>query len=343
MIELLTNPFTWTVLAVGFGAVGWGMAFYYRHRRVCQSPEQSMTVVARMFPDSVLIVDAGGRIIASSQPATDLFGYSDEEFRQLNVEALMPGEFAERHQRQRSEFLRGSPGKAMDNEIRCLSKSGEEIPAITRVRTFRLGRDIYGLVAVMDLRTFKSREQNLKALAERDPLTGVANRRLFDRDFHREWGRAMREQSSIAIVMVDVDSFKEYNDYHGHPGGDAALKTVAGILSGILQRSTDTLARYGGEEFIFLLPGISEEDAEMKARELCEAVESSNIPHGRSRVSRWVTVSVGVAAMVPCQGDQMQDLISRADAALYEAKSSGRNRVQTHSGVTSAESLPLEG
>jgi diguanylate cyclase (GGDEF)-like protein/PAS domain S-box-containing protein len=342
MFELLSHPFTWTVLAIAFGLSGWGMAFYCRYRRVCQSPTDSMAVIARMFPDSVLIADARGRIIASSQPATELFGYSEEEFRQLNVEALIPGEFAERHQRQRTEFLRGSPGKAMDNEIRCLSKSGEEIPAITRVRTFRLGREIYGLVAIMDLRTFKNREQNLKALAERDPLTGVANRRLFDRDFHREWGRAMREQSSIAIVMVDVDSFKDYNDYHGHPGGDAALKTVAGILSGILQRSTDTLARYGGEEFISLLPGISEEDAEMKARELCNMVESSNIPHGRSRVSRWVTVSVGVAAMVPRQGDLMQDLIAHADAALYAAKSSGRNRVQVYSRVDQPESLPLE-
>lgn len=339
MNDFLSNPVSWALMAAFVVITGWILVLYWRLRRVCQTPSESMAIIAQMFPDNVLIVDSSGRVVACSQPACEFFGYSARELEGLSVEALMPGEYASRHSQNRHKFMRGKPGKAMDNEIRCLGKQGEEIPAITRVRTFRLAGATYGLVAIQDLRTFKTREETLKALSERDPLTGVANRRLFDRDFHREWYRAVRNQSPVAVIMLDVDAFKEYNDYHGHPGGDACLQTIAGILSSIMRRSTDTLARYGGEEFVYLLPGIDEAEAARQAEELRQRVESANIPHGDSRASRWVTVSVGVAAMVPGQDDDMQDLISRADAALYRAKSGGRNRVRAWSELKECAAL----
>lgn len=339
MNELLTNPVGWVLIVILLGVSAWSLALYWRLRAVCRTPYESMSVIAQMFPDNVLIVNASGKVVACSQPACEFFGYRPGELEKLNVEALMPGEFADQHSRQRSDFMRGKPGKAMDNEILCVDKNGNEIPAITRVRTFNLSGDAYGLVAIQDLRTFKTREDSLRALSERDPLTGVANRRLFDRDYHREWYRAVRNQTPIAIVMVDVDAFKAYNDYHGHPGGDACLQTLAGILSSVLRRSTDTLARYGGEEFIYLLPGFGEAEAQSQAEELRTRLECANIPHGRSEVSRWVTVSAGVAAMTPGQQDNMQDLINRADAALYEAKSSGRNQVRAYSKLDSVAAL----
>lgn len=336
MTDFLTHSMTWTAAAIMFGLVGWSWILYLHFRRASQTPLDSMSFVVRLFPDNVLLVNTWGRIVASSQPAEAFFGYGPGEMSLLEVQRLIPGESFEEHRRQRKAFMEGNPGKIMTNEVRCVQKSGEVVPAIVRATSFNSAGESYRLVTIQDLRPFKSREQDLKTLSERDPLTGVANRRLFDRDYHREWHRALRNESPVAIIMVDVDAFKEYNDYHGHPGGDACLKTIAGSMSAVINRSTDTLARYGGEEFICLLPGIDESGAESKARELCKSIESANIPHGRSGVSRWVTASAGVAVAIPRQGEDMQSLISAADAALYRAKSSGRNSVQVYSGARSS-------
>ncbi|MGQ9426619.1 sensor domain-containing diguanylate cyclase [Gilvimarinus sp. F26214L] len=308
---------------------GWFVALN-RYRRRCCTPAQALSAVTGNFPDNVLIVNREGRIIAFSQPASEFFGYSPAELRGLDVEALIPKGAAETHRKGRRDFMRGRPGKAMDNEIVCINKDGEEIPAITRVRTFELGGELYGLAAILDLRSFRDREANLRALSERDPLTGLANRRRFDRDLHREWQRALRQARPLAIVMVDADSFKEYNDYHGHPGGDACLETLAGILSEVCKRAPDQVARYGGEEFICLLPETDTEGAAHVARQIRRRVEEANIPHGRSPVSPWVTVSVGAAAVIPTMDQDMGDLVKFADTALYAAKAAGRNGVSVY-------------
>lgn len=167
----------------------------------------------------------------------------------------------------------------------------------------------------------------LEQLALRDSLTQVANRRHFDQHLHEEWLRAQRGAYGLGLLMVDIDYFKQFNDLYGHQAGDDCLVRVAGVLGGFARRPGDLAARYGGEEFALVLPGIHEDDARYLAMELCRAVEQAGIVHQGSSVAPVLTISVGVAVMVPGDSMHFGELVMRADRALYDAKRFGRNRV----------------
>ena len=167
----------------------------------------------------------------------------------------------------------------------------------------------------------------LGRLSSEDALTQVANRREFDRRLAIEWGRARRDGTPLSLVMVDVDCFKNFNDHYGHQAGDACLQQIARCLRGIAQRPADLVARFGGEEFVVLLPATAEEDAAALAERMRAALIDLQIPHATSRVAPGVTASFGVAAMHPSGSTQPSTLVAAADAALYEAKEKGRNRV----------------
>ena len=166
----------------------------------------------------------------------------------------------------------------------------------------------------------------LEALSATDALTGIANRRRFDEVLQTEWIRAARVQQPLALAMVDVDHFKPYNDHYGHPAGDETLRQVASTLAATVCRTGDLVARYGGEEFAFIAPLTDSESAVAMAQKVCEAIQSLNLSHSQSPLG-YITVSVGVAVVVPHEDDSPQDLIARADWALYQAKNQGRNRV----------------
>jgi len=174
----------------------------------------------------------------------------------------------------------------------------------------------------------RSTQQQLKKIARIDALTSVSNRREFDLRLMSEWGRGARSEHSLALLMIDVDQFKQYNDRYGHLRGDDCLVKVAQVLSGCLQRAGDLVARYGGEEFVVLLPGVELEGA-MRVAEACRAaVFEARLAHDSSTVSPYVTVSVGVAAMQPIYTKSCTLLVEQADVALYQAKQDGRNRVR---------------
>jgi diguanylate cyclase (GGDEF)-like protein len=165
-------------------------------------------------------------------------------------------------------------------------------------------------------------------LSAEDPLTELANRREFDRRLELEWGRARRESRPLALILIDVDYFKDFNDLYGHQAGDACLQRIAGILRSIPQRSSDLVARLGGEEFGVLLPGTTIADAAQLAEQMRTVVLDLNLPHASSPVSSVVSASFGVAAALPASEDEPAALFANADGALYEAKRKGRNRVE---------------
>jgi diguanylate cyclase (GGDEF)-like protein len=167
----------------------------------------------------------------------------------------------------------------------------------------------------------------LAKISAEDPLTQLANRREFDRRMNLEWGRATRDEKPVALIMVDIDCFKNYNDHYGHPAGDSCLQQIAATLRDIPKRSSDLVARLGGEEFIVLLPNTTLEDAGQLAERMRAAVEALKIAHSHSPVSFYVTATFGVAATVPAPRALGADLLAQADAALYRAKTQGRNRV----------------
>ena len=170
-------------------------------------------------------------------------------------------------------------------------------------------------------------QQQLNNIARVDALTSICNRREFDLRLMAEWGRGARTGKSLALIMIDVDKFKEYNDHHGHLRGDECLVAVAQVLSSCVQRTGDLLARYGGEEFVVLLPESDLDGALKVARDCHGAILDARLPHVTSNVSVYVTVSIGVAAMLPIYERSNTLLIEQADIALYQAKHSGRNRI----------------
>jgi diguanylate cyclase (GGDEF)-like protein len=161
-----------------------------------------------------------------------------------------------------------------------------------------------------------------------DGLTGLANRRQFDEIIGREWRRAMREQRSLSLLMLDIDHFKAYNDNYGHQEGDDCLKKVAAVIAESAKRPYDLAARYGGEEFMAVLPDTDLQRAVEIAEKLRIAVELLGVPHAYSSAANVVTISVGAASLVPERGLDPSHVIKLVDTALYAAKRDGRNRVR---------------
>jgi diguanylate cyclase (GGDEF)-like protein len=169
----------------------------------------------------------------------------------------------------------------------------------------------------------------LHSLTRLDGLTGVANRRCFDEILLDEFERARRLNVPLALLLLDIDDFKSYNDSYGHPAGDECLRRVSGAVKNAFWRAGDLVARYGGEEFAVVLPSVDLAGARLIADRVCLAVSALDIEHPASS-HRVVTVSVGAAAFIPCRGDETHaDLLKAADIALYAAKKSGKNRACT--------------
>lgn len=181
--------------------------------------------------------------------------------------------------------------------------------------------------------TFQALEQanaELKKMAAIDGLTGIANRRTLDEALDREWHRCLRDKSPLAVILIDIDHFKLYNDNYGHQKGDEALGAVASKISKLIERATDIVARYGGEEFAAVLSNTSAEGALVVAQKMVKEVEAMAIPHEHSQTSDCVTISAGVFAMVPSETTDADKWFSFADEALYEIKRSGRGRAQLY-------------
>jgi diguanylate cyclase (GGDEF)-like protein len=169
--------------------------------------------------------------------------------------------------------------------------------------------------------------QKLKMVSLLNGLTGIYNRRYFDETLDKEWRRLCRVSRPISLMMIDIDFFKAYNDINGHQMGDQCLKTVAEHIRVQGKRAADFVARYGGEEFAVVLPETAIEGAKILGRKICKAVEDSHLPHPATPIGEYVTVSIGIASMIPRKGSISDELIAFADKALYRAKAEGRNRL----------------
>lgn len=196
--------------------------------------------------------------------------------------------------------------------IDYISKPFNSIELLARIRTH------------LDL-WHKTRQ--LQSIADKDGLTMIANRRRFDAFFNLEWRRGKRDRTPVTIIMIDIDFFKAYNDYYGHLQGDECLKQIARVIDITCRRPGDIAARYGGEEFAAILGNTDQKGGIQLAEKICRKVEGLEIPHEKSGISEYVTVSLGIAAMVPSNEEGSEQLIKIADEQLYRAKELGRNQV----------------
>jgi diguanylate cyclase (GGDEF)-like protein len=186
---------------------------------------------------------------------------------------------------------------------------------------------LQALLLVSDAREKAALNRELNRLAHQDALSGLANRREFDRRLALEWERLKRERKPLALLFIDVDHFKAYNDHYGHAAGDDALMAVGKAISDALMRPADLAARYGGEEFVILLPDTDRAGAQDVAQRVLAAVDLMTIPHAASDTAPHITVSVGVASSAPAPDTSHEHLLRHADAALYAVKQTGRRGI----------------
>jgi diguanylate cyclase (GGDEF)-like protein len=226
-----------------------------------------------------------------------------------------------------------SAGEDDQDFTRAIESGGDDY-LVKPVGQVVLNAKIHALQRLADMRSkllelskeLAATNRRLEQMAQSDGLTEVANRRRLDAFLAHHVALAARQQSPLAVALFDVDYFKAYNDRYGHLGGDECLRKIAAVIKSSFPRATDLVARYGGEEFAAVLPETHVEGAKLAADKARAAVATAAIEHASSDVAGHVTISVGVTAFVPGHDTKPEDLIARADEALYRAKHTGRNR-----------------
>ncbi|MEO8407441.1 MAG: GGDEF domain-containing protein [Oxalobacteraceae bacterium] len=292
----------------------------------------------------LVIVDAGGNILLWNdwiikRSAIDQAAALNAQFAGVFAEQLSPAFLTAIKNALTyglpsvlSNALHRSPLPLYDNvEMQQAGIRMHQSITITPLRC-RLGERCC-LIQVADSGTAIRREKVLRSHSETlrletitDSMTGIYNRRFFDEHYKIALAHAKRQSHPLSVFVVDVDHFKEYNDYYHHLAGDRALRQVAAALKSQLSRATDVVARYGGEEFVLILPGLSPRSAADFAEKLRCAVLNLAIPHSKSSASDLLTVSIGFSTFVPDTECEPSDLLDSADAALYGAKKKGRNQ-----------------
>lgn len=219
-------------------------------------------------------------------------------------------------------------------DYRALTSNGEYIWIRDVVHVVRKpDGEVDSLVGFMfDISERKRQEQELETLKKQleeysyqDGLTGIANRRFFEDSYQREWLNAQREQKPLTLMLLDIDYFKQYNDYNGHILGDACLKQIAQILKKSVSRPRDLVARFGGEEFVLILPDTSQASAIEVVERILQSIRTADICHSSSPLDQRLSVSLGVKTIIPTQKNDKMAFLKEVDQNLYLAKEQGRN------------------
>lgn len=308
-----------------------------RLRASVEGSESRFRLLAEASSDIIFRCDLDGRRSYVSPSVTEVLGWSQEEMLAGSFEDVV-------HPNERAalatlmESIRRERVSPPQTEFRYRKRDGSYVWLEFNVNLFfdDVSGEPIGYVNVarnisrrkLEEAHFQETLATVEQLASCDPLTGIANRRHFDQTIEREWLRAARDQTSLSVLLLDVDQFKVYNDDNGHLTGDHCLRQVVEAIRSVVSRPADLLARYGGEEFIVVLPNTDVAGARQMAQWIREAVEKARLPHAGNMPHGVITVSVGCATMVPRPESGHLHLLEAADQALYRAKASGRNCVQ---------------
>jgi diguanylate cyclase (GGDEF)-like protein len=301
---------SWEVLANRCLAilVIWMTASLVNQRKRSAEEMERLAEFTMENPNPALRVDYQGRVLYANPSARELFSWGNSKMDLPDVLKQGVKRVGDTRQSMQIEFQHKGRSYAL---LLTWLKASNYV-------------NVYG----QDITEQKAKEESLVIQTLTDSLTGISNRRRFDEVLQAEWSRALRSQTPISLLMIDIDFFKFYNDTYGHQAGDDILKKVAKILVGSVKRPGDLAARYGGEEFVVLLPGTDLQNAGVFAEALRQEVEDLHLEHRRSRICPWLTISVGYTSMIPEKEKDPEGLVQLADKALYMAKETGRNRVK---------------
>jgi two-component system, cell cycle response regulator len=292
---------------------------------------ERLRAIMTNMAEGLLLITPDGKIRSGNPAAHNLLGYTVGELAQCSLLDLLAPPFNLDYAPYFMQNIGSPVGHVAalphgPQEVMLHSRSGADVSLdLTMTRIFADEPLYVGFLH--DISAHKQSHDELVRIASIDPLTNLANRRQLDTVLKQEWNRAQRLHSPISLAMIDVDYFKAYNDSLGHPAGDNCLQQVAQAIRSIIHRPTDLAARFGGEEFVLLFAGTELENAQQLAEKTRCAVEAMALPHPASQASAVITVSIGVASLLPDKDSPISELLNMADAALYQAKRAGRNRV----------------
>jgi diguanylate cyclase (GGDEF)-like protein/PAS domain S-box-containing protein len=297
--------------------------------------EQHLKDIFGFAPIGIYHVDMEGKVVSANPEYAWMLGYESAESVIEQVTDFAIQVFFD--QEKASEFMFGVLEAEEVIRFRCRLKRKDNsfVWALCYAKSTRdeLGRKNGFNGFSIDISETVRAEQELKKLNDKlqmlsviDGLTQIPNRRRFDECLDSEWKRHLRDKEPMAVIICDIDFFKLYNDHYGHQGGDGCLQKVAGAIHSCARRPGDLAARYGGEEFVLILPNTDVKGALVVAEKVRMSVAELQIPHEKSKVAAYVSLSLGVAATIPEKGGSGEDLIKEADEGLYLAKAKGRNQ-----------------
>jgi diguanylate cyclase (GGDEF)-like protein/PAS domain S-box-containing protein len=301
-------------------------------KRRSESGEQQarrLSTLVNSLDEGLLVVEASGRIQYANPACERYLGYAPSELAGLTLGHLLAPTVADDYLAYMGSLAKHPPGERFRGAREELIRRRDGVP---RAMDFSLtpmhaGEPLF-VALLHDITHHKQSETALQRAALLDPLTKIANRRHFDSFLEKEWQRAIRSSEPLSLIVLDVDHFKLYNDTLGHAAGDACLRKVAEALQSHALRPTDLAARYGGEEFVLLFAETEAQNALLLAELIRTHIEGLMMPNPRSPTSEWITVSIGVATIVPSKLDVIEQLFIAADRVMYEAKEAGRNQVR---------------
>lgn len=303
-----------------------------RYIRSLAESEERFRLITEYSSDMITIHDTDGKYLYMSPSGEEILQYDKEEIIGKDYEIFIHPEDKENLKVKHEEIMEN--GYAV-RTYRIRRKDGKYIWFESSVKYLNVGANKEHLVVISRNITDRKNVENklkeanklLTELSSRDSLTGAWNRRIFDYQLEKEWKKAKRNITTLSLLMIDIDYFKAYNDTYGHQQGDTCLKEITDEIRKTAKQPGDMVYRYGGEEFSVILPETSKKRAKIIAEDIRQNIEKLMIEHKNSGVSNHVTVSIGLATIVPTDDDTIEEFIELADTNLYRAKSSGRNRV----------------